>query len=96
MAQNPFTGGNAMERDVLTADRLVPGRAGEIIELFNTGPLRRRLTELGLIPGAVLRRRYTAPGGSPIAFEVSGTLLALRTKDAAQIALREVNEPWTA
>ena len=51
MAQNPFTGGNAMERDVLTADRLMPGRAREIMELFNTGPLRRRLTELGR-PGA--------------------------------------------
>ena len=85
-----------MEQDLLTADRLMPGCAGQIVALLDQGPLRLRLTELGLIPGAVLLRRYTAPAGSPIAFDVGGVLLALRRKDAARIAVREVDVPWTA
>ena len=80
----------------LTADRLAPGAAGRITKLYMEGPLRRRLLELGLIPGAVLIRRYTAPAGSPIAYEASGALLALRKADAARIAVEEAGEPWTA
>ena len=73
MAQNPFTGGNAMERDVLTADRLMPGRAGEIMELFNTGPLRRRLTEL------------KSPFSDPTAYRVNGITIALRKSDCSDV-----------
>ncbi len=84
-----------MEPDLLTADRLAPGAVGRVIELTLTGPLRRRLYDLGLIPGACLRRRYTAPSGSPIAFELQGTVVALRKKDAAKVRLQEVDAPWT-
>ena len=78
-----------------TADRLMPGCAGRIIKLSVEGPLRQRLYELGLIPGALLRRRCTAPAGSPIAYEVGGALLAIRKHDASRIVIREDCEPWT-
>ncbi len=84
-----------MNESIMTADRLEPGRVGRIIELRDCGALTRRLMELGLIPGAVLLRRHTAPGGSPIAYEAGGTLLALRAKDAAQLLVREEDLPWT-
>ncbi len=79
----------------LTADRLAPGCAGRITKLSMAEPLRRRLLELGLIPGAMIRRRWTAPAGSPIAFEAGGALLALRKNDAAGIAVQEAGELWT-
>lgn len=85
-----------MDQIILTADRLAPGRAGRIVCLPDVGPLSKRLTELGLIPGAVLLRRYTAPGGSPIAFEIQGALLSLRSKDAARIIVQEDDGLWTA
>ena len=85
-----------MDLFLLTADRLAPGRAGRIESLPDAGPLSQRLMELGLIPGALLLRRHPAPAGSPIAFEAGGTLLALRTADAARITVREVESPWTA
>ncbi len=83
-----------MNEATITADRLGPGKGGRIIELRGGGPMTRRMTELGLFPGATILRRHTAPGGSPIAFEVGGALLALRSKDAAQILVRE-DAPWT-
>ncbi len=79
----------------LTADRMAPGSAGRIKELNMTGPLQQRLLELGLIPGTILIRRWTAPSGSPIAFEAGGTLLALRESDAAGIVVQEADVPWT-
>ena len=78
-----------------TADRLTPGSAGRILELRLPGPLRGRLEELGLIPGRCIRRRYTAPAGSPIAYEAQGMVVALRTRDAEHILVREVDAPWT-
>ena len=83
-----------MDRKETTLDRLAPGAAGRIVRLGDPSPDTRRLMELGLIPGAVLTRRYTAPAGSLIAYEAGGTLLALRVKDAARITVRELGSPW--
>ena len=79
----------------LRADRLPPGAAGRIVQLGLTGPLRRRLLELGLIPGQTLLRRWTAPAGSPIAYEAQGMVVALRARDARNILVQEVDAPWT-
>ena len=80
---------------IRTADRLPPGSAGTITQLTLAGPLRRRLLELGLIPGRTIRRRYTAPAGSPIAYEAQGMIVALRAGDAAGILVQEADAPWT-
>ena len=84
-----------MNNTILTADRLSPEAPARIVGLRGPETLTRRLMELGLIPGAVLVRRYTAPAGSPIAFAAGGVVLALRTADAARIAVQEVDAPWT-
>lgn len=79
----------------ITAAQLPYGAVGVVIEICLQGPMRRRLLDLGIVPGARLRRRYTAPSGSPIAYEVNGAVLALRKGDAAQIAVEEADDPWT-
>ncbi len=83
-----------MEPDLMTAERLAPDGAGRVIDVTLSGMLRRRLFDLGVIPGAVIRRRFTAPSGSPIAFEVQGAIVALRKADAANLIVQEVTEPW--
>lgn len=49
------------------------------------GGLRQRLLDLGLFPGSLVACAYVAPSGSPIAFWIKGTLIALRYKDCLQI-----------
>jgi DtxR family Mn-dependent transcriptional regulator len=46
------------------------------------GPQRRRLLDLGLVPGTVVEPELEAAGGDPVAFRVRGALIALR-KDQA-------------
>ena len=75
-----------------SAVRLQPGASGRITQLCVTGPLHFRLQELGLIPGQTIRRRYTAPAGSPIAYEVQGMVVALRARDAENILVEDA--PW--
>ncbi|MBE6933187.1 MAG: ferrous iron transport protein A [Ruminococcaceae bacterium] len=84
-----------MEPNLLRADQLAPDGGGRVIDVTLSGMLRRRLFDLGVIPGAVIRRRYTAPSGSPIAFEVQGAIVALRKADAHNLIVEEVAQSWT-
>lgn len=84
-----------MSNQIISAAELLPGHVGCIEALRQEGVLRQRLLDLGIIPGAKLLRTYTAPSGSPIAFEIQGMVVALRKRDAAKIMVREVTEPWS-
>ncbi len=84
-----------MEPNTINATQLSPDGSGRVVALAHSGSLRQRLFDLGLIPGALIRRRYTAPTGTPIAFEVQGTIVALRRRDAEQVTVQEVAQAWT-
>ena len=55
------------------------------------GFARRRLLDLGLSPGAVVERRYSAPLGGPTAYRLRGVTLALRPDQTRMVAVREVS-----
>lgn len=46
------------------------------------GLLRRRVLDLGIIPGTPVECVRKSPAGDPIAFRVRGTTIALRSDDA--------------
>jgi len=49
--------------------------------------VRRRLLDLGLVPGTRLRCVGSSPAGDPRAYRVRGSVIALRQKDAAAVKL---------
>ncbi len=46
------------------------------------GTMRRRLQDLGLIPGTKVTCTQKSPSGSPMAFMVRDTVYALRNEDS--------------
>jgi len=52
------------------------------------GPERRRLLDLGLVPGTAIRCEFRSPFGSPRSYLVRGTMLALRREQAEKILVR--------
>ncbi len=74
-----------MQKEKLSLSELAPGMRARLKELAVDGALRRRLFDLGLIPGTVIECRYLAPSGSPMAVRVRGTNLALRRQDAKKL-----------
>lgn len=46
---------------------------------------RRRLLELGLLPGTLIRKEKVAPLGDPIELSVRGTRLSIRRAEARGI-----------
>ena len=70
-----------------TMSGLRPGQRAAILALTTRGPLRRRLMDLGLVPGAAVECLFSAGGGDPTAYAVGGTVLALRRDDAETVIL---------
>jgi len=50
-----------------------------------TGPERRRLLDLGVVPGTRIRCEFPSPFGSPRSYDIRGALIALRTHQADRI-----------
>ncbi len=49
------------------------------------GPERRRLLDLGVVPGTRIRCEFASPFGSPRSYDIRGALIALRDHQAARI-----------
>jgi ferrous iron transport protein A len=72
---------------VRTLGTLEIGSAGRVARLSATGATRRRLMDMGLVPGEVVKVTKVAPLGDPIEIVVKGYCLSLRKGEAEQIAI---------
>jgi DtxR family Mn-dependent transcriptional regulator len=66
---------------------LEPGEEAIVsgISLACRGLERRRLLDLGILPGTVIRAEFTSPPGDPMAYRIRDTLIALRDEQAGLI-----------
>ena len=56
--------------------------------LIVSGPIKRRFLDLGIIKGTPITPILKSPSGDPTAFQVRGTLIALRMEDAFCIKVK--------
>ncbi len=66
---------------------LTVGTTGKISSLELNGLLRRRVLDLGMVPGTQVQCIRRSPAGDPIAFRVRNTTIALRSDDASLIKI---------
>lgn len=71
-----------------TLSRLPLGSSARIVKLLNPEPLKTRLMDLGFVPGARVEALFAAPAGSPRAYGILNTVIALRKKDAALVEVQ--------
>ncbi len=67
---------------------LQPGETAEIAALHSDGAERRRLMDLGIVPGTRITAELRSPLNDPVAYRVRGALIALRRGQAVQIEIR--------
>ncbi len=75
---------------VLTLDCLKVGRSAKVIQINNTGSIRRRLLDLGLIPGTIIKAELANPFQDPIAYQIRNALIAIRKEDSRNILVEEL------
>jgi DtxR family Mn-dependent transcriptional regulator len=54
------------------------------------GPPRRRLLDLGVVPGTLVRAELVSSSGDPVAYRIRGALIALRREQAAWVETEPV------
>ncbi len=67
--------------------RLPLGKTARVLTLSAEEPLKGRLMDLGFVPGSEVRPLFSAPMGDPRAYLVCDTVIALRQRDAATVAV---------
>lgn len=74
--------------------QLPEGERAFIHTLYVTGGIRRRLQDLGFVPGTQVICLQRALAGNPIAYQIRGAVIALREQDARQVEVSGQREGW--
>jgi DtxR family Mn-dependent transcriptional regulator len=82
------------EGQVRRLDELRVGEAARVVGISQAcqGPQRRRLLDLGVVPGTIVRAELVSPGGDPVAYEIRGALVALREEQASWIEVEDAED----
>ncbi len=74
--------------NIYSLDNLPLNKNGYIIDLKSQGSLRRRMLDLGLIKDTLIKPVFISPSGDPRAYEVRGSIIAIRKNDAELIKIK--------
>ena len=72
----------------MTLKEMKPGQSGQVLSIGESGPLKRRIMDMGITPGVALKVIKMAPLGDPIEINVRGYELSLRKEEAARIEVQ--------
>ncbi len=73
----------------MTLRELKPGEEGKVSRIGDKGPIKRRIMDMGVTPGVMVKVIKVAPLGDPIEVNVRGYELSLRKDEAAQIEITQ-------
>ena len=75
--------------NIYSLDELPLNQEGIIIDLKSEDSLRRRMLDLGLVNNTIIKPIFISPSGNPRAYEVRGSIIAIRKNDAKLIDIIE-------
>lgn len=89
------------ETELLSGEHLAnlrPGEKAEVIAISQAcrSTERRRLMDLGILPGVLIQVAFKSPSGDPTAYLVRDTLIALREEQARMISIKRIEDEVAA
>lgn len=72
----------------MTLDQIGVGLKAIVINLHSVDAERRRLLDLGILPGTLIETVMRSPLGDPVAYRIRGSVIALRQEQARMIEVR--------
>ncbi len=76
-----------MNDEILKLNSLREGEWAVIDNAFNEPVMKRRLYDMGFVPGTLVGCVQTAPFGDPKAYMIKNTVIALRSEDSEKISV---------
>lgn len=78
-------------RDVFIAENIIAlcdlplGKSAVVNSIQAEGMVRRRMMDLGLVPGTRVEALRISPGGDPKAYKIRGAVIAFREEEGSKI-----------
>jgi len=73
----------------MTLNMLGKGKAATITKIRSQDTERRRMFDLGILPGTRIENVMSSPLGDPVAYRVRNAIVALRREQAMLIEVEE-------
>ncbi|NLC54121.1 MAG: ferrous iron transport protein A [Firmicutes bacterium] len=64
------------------------GHRAQVVKVGTEGLPRNRLLDLGLVPSTVVEAVRKSPAGDPVAYNIRGAIIALRSEESRLITVR--------
>lgn len=77
-----------MEVVIINLNQLQLNQIGIVEKIKCEESIKRRLLDMGLVKGTKIVPVLTSPSKDPRAFQVRGTIIAIREEDAAKIDIK--------
>jgi ferrous iron transport protein A len=74
-----------MKDEYIALIHLPIGKKARVKLLTSEGIIRRRMLDLGLIYDTVIEALQKSPSGDPVAYNIRGAVIALRSEEASKI-----------
>lgn len=75
-----------------TLNMLEIGKRARVIQVKGSGSSRKRLLDMGMVPGTVLSVTKKAPLGDPVDFKLKGYNLSLRKQEAEMVIVEALED----
>lgn len=69
----------------ISLNKLPLGKKAKVKALTSDGNIRRRMLDLGLITDTIIEAMLKSPSGDPVAYNIRGAVIALRSEEASKI-----------
>jgi ferrous iron transport protein A len=78
---------------MIPLSQLKPKERGTITKVGGDGPVRRRILDMGVVPGTEVQVVKVAPLGDPVDLLIRGYHLSLRKEEAREILVDKEGTP---
>jgi ferrous iron transport protein A len=82
--------GIIMKENLIPLDKLPVGRSGKVRKITALGNARRRMLDLGMIYDTTIESLRKSPAGDPVAYQIRGAVIALRSEEASKVLIEAV------
>lgn len=79
-----------MNTNLIPLHELAIGSVGKVKFITSEGNSRRRMLDLGLIPGTKVEMILKSPAGDPSAYQIRGAVIALRLEESSRIMVEHI------
>lgn len=71
-----------------TLDNLNINKIAKIENIYCENNIKRRMMDLGIVKGTKIKAILKSPSGNPKAYEVRGSVIAIRNEDAKMVEIK--------